>query len=110
MTRKSADTDRFRVSSPALKRPCWSAFLFPLGAPVDLPPCIRHLPLFIAGDLQRVPFRVFAPKRGLRCIGNLLCMGLILNLLRLPTPRGLDHTDNSLAASMHMTCSTVTFC
>lgn len=29
-------------------------------------------------------------------------MGLILNLLRLPTPRGLDHTNNSLAASVYM--------
>ena len=28
------------------------------------PPCIRHLPLAIAGDLQGLPRRVFAPHLG----------------------------------------------
>jgi HD-GYP domain-containing protein (c-di-GMP phosphodiesterase class II) len=32
----------------------------------------------IAGDWHGLPLRVRAPHRGLRCIGDLLCMGLIL--------------------------------
>jgi len=31
---------------------------------VPAPPCIRHLPLAIAGDLHGVPCRVFAPHLG----------------------------------------------
>jgi hypothetical protein len=46
--------------------------LVSLGAPVDLPPCIRQRPFFIAGDRHdsRVRFDR-APQRGLRCIGRL---------------------------------------
>jgi hypothetical protein len=40
--------------------------------------CIRHRPFGIAGDWHRIPFLVRAPHRRLTCIGNLLCMGLIL--------------------------------
>jgi hypothetical protein len=32
--------------------------------PVLAPPCIRHLPFGMAGDLQGVALRVFAPQRG----------------------------------------------
>lgn len=58
-------------------KPCLCALRLRLGAPGDVPPCMRHrfLPL-IAGDWQGVPWRVFAPQRGLVCMGNLLCMGL----------------------------------
>jgi len=44
--------------------------------PVDFPPCIRHRPFGIAGDRHRLPLRVWAPHRRLRCNGNLLCIGL----------------------------------
>jgi len=54
------------------------AFLLPFGAPGALPPCIRQRPFRIAGDWQGVPARVRARQLGLRCMGNLPCMGLFL--------------------------------
>jgi len=54
------------------------------SAPGDLPPCIRQRPFGIAGDRQDVPFRVFAPHRGLRCMGNVLCMGLFIVFVAYP--------------------------
>ena len=39
-------------------------------------PCILHRPFGIAGDWHADFLRVRTPRRGLRCIGNLLCMGL----------------------------------
>ena len=53
-----------------------------------------------------VRFRVMAPHRGLRCIGNgaavLLCMGLFLIFCfhPSPTPRFFDVSDNRLSAVM----------
>lgn len=38
-----------------VRKPCFKAFLFPLGAPVDLPPCQWHFPFFIAGCLHLAP-------------------------------------------------------
>jgi hypothetical protein len=35
-------------------------------------------------------------------MGDLLCMGLILQFRATPSPRGLDHADDSLAAGMHV--------
>jgi hypothetical protein len=35
-------------------------------------------------------------------MGNLLCMGLILFSLRLPTPRRLDNADHRLATGVNM--------
>jgi hypothetical protein len=49
-----------------------------------VPPCIRQRPLGMAGDWQGVPFRVFAPHRGLWCMGNLFCMGLFIAFLTYP--------------------------
>ena len=78
------------------------------GVPITLrstrrfSPVRRHRPFGIAGDWHRLPLRVRAPHRGLRCMGNLLCMGLILRFRAIPTPRGLDHADDSLPASMDM--------
>ena len=52
--------------------------LIPFGAPVALPPCILHLPFFIAPLRQGLPvLREWAPHLGLWCMGN-LCMGLFL--------------------------------
>src|SRR5690625_5379649 len=42
-------------------KPCFLAFLFFLGGPVDLPPCIRQRPFAIAPFLHGVPALVFAP-------------------------------------------------
>jgi hypothetical protein len=36
----------------------FQAFPFPLGGPVDVPPCIRQRPFFIAGDWHGAPRRV----------------------------------------------------
>ena len=52
-----------------------------------LPPCIRQRPFTIVGDRHGLPVRVRAPQRGLRCMGNLLCMGLFLRFPATPTPR-----------------------
>src|SRR4029079_4498856 len=62
------------------------ALLLPLGAPGDLPPCIRQRPLAIAGDRQGLPFLVFAPHRALRCIARGLCVGLFIPFCRPPRP------------------------
>jgi hypothetical protein len=86
----------------ALYRPCLKAFLLPLGAPGDRPPCSRHRPFGIAGDRHPLPLLVRAPHRRLRCIGDLLCMGLILKFRGNPSPRGPDHADDSLTAGMHV--------
>ena len=87
------------------------AFLLPFGAPGDAPPCIRQRPFAIAGDWHGVPLRVRAPQRGLRCMGNLLCMGLFLRFSCVPTPR-LPPTMPTTACppAWTWTCSTVTFC
>src|SRR5262245_1665339 len=74
--------DRLCSIAPGLR-----AFLFPCGAPVDLPPCILHRPLAIAGDWQGLPILfVRARHLGLRCMGNLLCMRLILRFCSPPPP------------------------
>jgi hypothetical protein len=54
---------------------------FPSGAIV-----IGQRPLVIAGDWQGVPARVRAWQRGLKCMGNLLCMGLFLRFRVIPSP------------------------
>jgi hypothetical protein len=42
----------------------------------------------MAGDSQGLPLRfVRAPHLGLRCMGNLLCMGLFLWFRLIPSPR-----------------------
>jgi hypothetical protein len=56
--------------------------------------------LAIAGDWHRPPLLVLAPHRGLPCMGNLFCMGLILWFRAIPTPRGLDYADHRLPAGM----------
>jgi hypothetical protein len=48
--RTNAETERRRAIASAVYRPCLRAFLFPFGAPGDIPPCIRHRPFGIAGD------------------------------------------------------------
>jgi hypothetical protein len=71
IARRSDAIPRRRIMASTVYRPCLSAFLFPFGAPGDLPPCIRHGPFGIAGDWHGLPLRVRAPHRGLRCMGNL---------------------------------------
>src|SRR5690625_2676563 len=44
-------------------KPCLKLFLFCFGGPVDLPPCIRHLPFAIAPFLHGLPDLVLAPQR-----------------------------------------------
>src|SRR3984957_1548131 len=104
MSRTSAVRCRRSPMASALQRPCLRAFLLPLPAPGALPPCIRQRPLAIAGDWQGVLVRVRAWQRGLRCMGNLLCMGLFLEFAGVPTPgltgSGGNHPDHRLAAGM----------
>ena len=46
----------------------------------------------MAGDRHGAFFLVFAPQRGLRCMGNGVCMGLSFVLFRCPSPLGdLSH-------------------
>src|SRR6266567_4920414 len=78
MVRRSDAISRRRAIASAVYRPCLNAFLLPFGAPGDFPPCIRQRPFGIAGDRHWLPLRVRAPHRGLRCMGNVLCMGFIL--------------------------------
>jgi hypothetical protein len=46
--------------------------LLPFGGPGDIPPCIRQRPFGVAGDWQQLPRLVFAPHRGLKCMGLIL--------------------------------------
>lgn len=56
--------------------PCFHALRLFLGAPLPLPPCIRHrLPPFTAGDWHSIPERVRARQRG-ACASRSGCMGL----------------------------------
>jgi hypothetical protein len=48
---------RRRATASALYHPCFSAFLFPFGAPGDGPPCIRQRPFGVAENL---PFTIIA--------------------------------------------------
>src|SRR5215212_11116882 len=91
---------RLSIAS-AVNRPCLSMpFALPLGAPGDAPPCMRHLPFGIAGARHGLRLRVLAPQRGLRCMGEGLCMGLSAIFLLTPTPSGCsrDVADHSLPA------------
>src|SRR4029077_5463253 len=81
---------------------CLWGFLFPFGAPGDIPTCIRQRPFGIAGDWHRLPLLVRAPHRRLRCMGNFRCMGLTLWIRSIPTPPGLDHADHRLPAGMNV--------
>src|SRR5690348_7429303 len=83
-------------------RPCLRAFLLPVGAPGDPPPCIRQRPFRIAGDRHCWALRVRAPHRGLRCMGNLLCMGLFLRFRMITSPRVLDRADHRLATGVNV--------
>ena len=93
----AASSRRFATAS-AVWRPCLRALELPIGAPVDLPPCILQRPFAIAGDWHLIPFLVLAPQRGLRCMGNLLCTGLFLRIALTPSPRSFDGPDDGLTA------------
>src|SRR4051812_33731792 len=75
-------------------------FALPLSAPGDAPPCMRQRPFGIAGARHGLPLRVLAPQRGLRCMGERLCMGLISVFVLTPTPSGCsrDGADHGLPA------------
>jgi len=70
---KSRTCLRSAIASP-VKRPCRRAFWFPLGAPdPGAPPCMRQRRLpRSAGERHDPQQRVFAPQRGLACIGPVL--------------------------------------
>ena len=84
------------------RAPCFQAFLLPLGAPLPLPPCIRHLfrPL-IAGDWHAAPMRVVAKHRGAAWA---LCIGLIGGLYIFPVPGMMVELigNDGLPALIHM--------
>ena len=48
------------------------------------------------GDWHCIPVLVRAPHRRLRCMGNLLCMGLFLRICLMPSPRMLHVANNRL--------------
>ena len=77
--RVSALTWRRNRIAFAVYRPCLRAFLFPLGAPPRAP-CIRQTSYPVtAGDRQGFPLRFdLARQRLARCMGKVLCIGLIL--------------------------------
>jgi len=85
-------------------RPCFQfAFLDrsrPSGVrgPVLLPPCILHLPFFIAGDLQGVPFLVLAPHLG-PFIKLFFAQGLFIGFFAPPL---VDHTNYCLSPFIDM--------
>src|SRR3954451_3860999 len=88
-SRASASSSRTRrrpVSASAVRRPCLSAFRLPRGGPARAP-CILHrrLPL-TAGDRHRLPPRVRAPQRGLRCMAQRLCTGSFVGSSSIPSP------------------------
>ncbi len=58
----------------AAYRPCSSAFLFPFGAPGELPPCILQRPFGMAGPWQGRPPRAAAHRR-LSCLTRLRYQG-----------------------------------
>src|SRR5215470_17665148 len=86
------ESSRRRAMASAVYQPCLRAFLFPFGAPGDVPQCIRHRPFGIAGDWQGLPLRVFAPQRGLDCMSK--SMGLSLDFGRRGHPRCLVDVSN----------------
>ena len=104
ISRTSAATSRRRAIASALYRPCFHARRLPFGTPGFCPPCIRQRPFGIAGDRHGLPLRVRAPHRGLRCIGNLLCIRLILQFREIPTPRALDDAHHRLPPGMDVGC------
>ena len=61
--RTNAETERRRAIASAVYRPCLRAFLFPFGAPGDIPPCIRHRPFGIAGAWHELRLRVLPAAR-----------------------------------------------
>src|SRR5262249_60095285 len=89
------ESSRRRAMASAVYQPCFNAFLFPLGAPGDGPPCIRQRPFGIAGDWHGLPLRVFAPQRGLDCMSK--SMGLSLDFGRWGYPgRLVDVSDDGV--------------
>src|SRR6185437_1911488 len=101
--RRIARSSRLWAAASAVYRPCFVAFWLPLGAPLPAP-CIRQTrwPL-TAGAWHRLPDRrEVARQRFARCMGNLLCMGLILRFCRRPLPprRGIHFADDRLPARM----------
>ena len=62
---KPASSRRSAIASPVY-RPCFNAFLFPEGAHVDFPRCMRQLSVCIAGDWHGFPFSLsgFDPPPG----------------------------------------------
>src|SRR5438094_6002676 len=102
IARINPDISRRRVMASAVQRPCLRAFLLPLGAPGDGPPCIRHRPFGIAGARHEFPLRVRAPHRGVRCIGNLprIMLALRLRCSDLQGPR-LEDRKKQLDVRLH---------
>src|SRR5262245_18601063 len=89
------ESSRRKAMALAVYHPCFSAFLFPLGAPGDDPPCIRQRPFGIAGDWQGLPLRVFAQKRGLDCRSKWCGMSLDLGGCGYPR-RLVDFSDDGV--------------
>src|SRR5271165_4825221 len=77
--RPKAAISFLRAIVSAVKPPCFRAFLLPFGAP-PAAPCIRQTSKpRTAGARHRSPLRFdLARHLDARCIGNLLCTGLIL--------------------------------
>ena len=94
-------------------RPCFQfAFLDrsrPSGVrgPVLLPPCILHLPFFIAGALQGVPFLVLAPHLG-PFIKLFFAQGLFIAYFC--PPPWLTTPTTACPPALTWTCSTIIFC
>jgi hypothetical protein len=102
--RRNSLISRLAAIDLAEYRPCFQfAFLDrsrPSGVrgPVDLPPCILHLPFGIAGDLHGVPFLVLAPHLG-PFIRLFFAQGLFIGFFAPPL---VDHTNYCLSTLINM--------
>ena len=79
--------------------PCFQAFRLPLGAPGEVPPCMRQRPLGIAGDRHGFPFRVCAPQAVAGFEWPVFeCMGLSVRFLNFFPPGMHRFGDDGLSA------------
>ena len=100
-SRANVLASRRNATASTERPPCLQAFRLPRGAPLPTtPPCIRQRRLpRTAGDRHGLPERVRAPQRGLRCMGDRLCMGsFVTSCSTPPSPRLGDDADDRLAS------------
>src|SRR3954452_10644431 len=86
IARSSCEISRRDVIASAVQLPCFSALLFPCGAPGDFPPCIRQRPFFIAGDWHHSRSTSHVLRISAEAHGNLLASACSSDFGRFPPP------------------------